>query len=216
MKLPTMPNTIFAVLAMVSLVACGGGGAVDDTANGGDENAEAGATSTYRAVVVPEGLTWEDAKQRAEADGGHLVTITSAEENAAVYALIADNPDIWVNVDITAVMEGEEDNIQVSFGPWIGFYQPPGSSEPAGGWTWVTDETADYDNWLSEVAVEDVEPNNFVGSEQFAHFFGRGLDNRADTWNDLANDPETAFAEAGIEIRGDIHNPRGYIVEMEP
>lgn len=77
MKLLAMPNTIFGAAAML-LVACGGGG---------DENANAGASSTYRAVVVPEGLTWEEAKQRAEADGGHLVTITSEEENTAVHAL---------------------------------------------------------------------------------------------------------------------------------
>ena len=206
MKLLAMPNTIFGAAAML-LVACGGGG---------DENANAGASSTYRAVVVPEGLTWEEAKQRAEADGGHLVTITSEEENTAVHALVADNPDIWVNLDVTVVVEGEENAIQVTLGPWIGFYQPPGSTEPAGGWTWVTDETASYDNWLNEVVVEAVEPNDFGGVEHVAHFFGQGLDNRADTWNDVPNDILADFAETSIEMRGDLARPRGYIVEIEP
>jgi len=215
MRVLTLLSTILVAVAIVSLVACGGGGAVDDTANGGDENAQASAGSTYQAVVVPEGLTWEDAKQRAEADGGHLVTIASEEENAAVYALIADKPDIWVNLDVTMVVEGEENAVQVSLGPWIGFYQPPGSTEPVGGWTWVTGESADYNNWLSEGVIGGMEPNDVGGIEHFAHFFGQGLDNTAGTWNDMPNDVED-FTEASIEVRGDVHNPRGYIVEMEP
>ncbi len=216
MRVQTALNTIFVAVATVSLIACGGGGTGDDTANGVEEGAPASGASTYQAVVVPEGITWEEAKQRAEASGGHLVVISSAEENAAVHGLIADNPEIWVNLDATMVMEGEENPVQVSLGPWIGLYQLPGSSEPAEGWTWVTGETTDYNNWLSDVVVEDVEPNNLGDVEHFAHFFGQGLDNRADTWNDMANDVVVDFAAAGIEVQGELHSPRGYIVEIEP
>ena len=56
--------------------------------------------------------------------GGYLATITSAEENAFVFALIRDNPALWAHRP-----SGN------SFGPWIGGYQPAGSSEPADGWT---------------------------------------------------------------------------------
>ncbi|MEJ2152141.1 MAG: lectin-like protein [Gemmatimonadota bacterium] len=216
MRVQTTLSTIFVAVTTVSLIACGGGGAGDDMANGVEEDAQASAASTYQAVVVPEGITWEEAKQRAEASGGHLVVVSSAEENAAVHGLIADNPEIWVNIDATMIMEGEENPIQVSLGPWIGLYQPPGSSEPAGGWTWVTGETTDYDNWLSDVVLEGSEPNNLGGVEHFAHFFGQGLDNRADTWNDAANDVAVEFTAAGIEVQGELHNPRGYIIEMEP
>jgi hypothetical protein len=34
-----------------------------------------------------------------------------------------------------------------NLGPALGGYQPPGSSEPDGGWTWVTGEAWDYTNW---------------------------------------------------------------------
>jgi len=202
-------------LATVALVACGGGDAARNAQTGGADAAAVGHSERYRAVVVPEGLSWEDAKARAEADGGHLATITSAEENALVYALIAENPDIWVNIDGTAMVDRKENTIQVSVGPWIGLYQERGASEPAGGWSWVTGETSDYTNWLSGATAVTAEPNNLGGIEHYGHFFAAGLDTRADTWNDMPNDPVTDFAQAGIEITGEVHAPRGYIVEFE-
>lgn len=167
----------------------------------------------YRAVVVPEGLTWLEAKERAEAAGGHLVTIGSAEENEQVHALIADNPDIWFNLDVTAVIDGEERALQVTSGPWIGLYQPQGSPEPDGGWVWVTGDVVEYANWsMGEIE----EPNDLGGVEHYGHFFGQGLDNRAAGWNDASNDvSHDLVAVGGIEIVGEVQNPRGYIVEFD-
>lgn len=205
--------TILFPLGMVALVACG---AEQDQASRADADAAAPSEADrYRAVVVPEGLTWEEAKQRAEADGGHLVTITSAEENTLVYGLIAENPDIWVNVDVGVMSDGEESPLQVSLGPWIGLYQPPGSPEPAGGWTWVTGEAMEYSNWSMESGVDEPEPNDMGGVENFGHFFGTGLDNRANGWNDMPNDPWAEFAEAEVEFVGGVQSPRGYVVEFE-
>jgi len=199
-------GTVLFLVGLVALVACGGG---QDQASPADADASAGDEGErYRAVVVPEGITREEANRRAEADGGHLVTITSAEENALVFELIAENPDIWASADITFMSEGEETLVQLSLGPWIGYYQPPGSPEPAGGWAWVTGETSDYSNWLNQGLV-DAEPNDAGGGENFGHFFSRELDTRADTWNDLPNNPASYFAE------DDFENPRGYIVEFE-
>ncbi len=193
-------------MGVVGLAACGG----QEEARRAEAGGEA---ERYRAVVVPGGLSWEEAKRRAEADGGHLVTISSAAENALVYGLIAENNDIWVNVDVTVV--GEEDPIQVSIGPWIGLYQPPGSAEPDGGWTWVTGEAMSYGNWSKQPDVEESEPNDMGGVEHFGHFFGTGLNNWANTWNDMPNDAPVDFAEAGVEFVGDVQGPRGYIVEFE-
>ena len=213
MRVMRILSTIIFPAAMVGLGACGGG---QDQASGADADAAAaGEAERYRVVAVPDGLTWEDAKQRAEADGGHLVTITSSEENATVYALIAENPDIWVNVDGAVTVDGEENPIQVSLGPWIGLYQEGGAPEPAGGWIWVTQETSDYTNWLTQTVVEAVEPNDMGGVEHYGHFFAEGLDARADTWNDMPNDPVTDFAAAGVEFTGELQSPRGYIVEFE-
>ena len=205
--------TLFGVAAVT--VACGGQQDQADEAQDYAEEAVDAApmgAERYRAVVVPEGITWEEARARAEADGGHLVTIGSAEENAIVHALIADNPDIWLNLDLTSVTDGEEGSIQVTSGPWIGLYQPEGSEEPDGGWTWVTGEAAEYTNW----SVGDLmEPNDLAGVEHYGHYFGQGLDNPADGWNDSANDVASDLSPAGVEIMGEVGNPRGYIVEFE-
>lgn len=203
-------GTLSIPLAIVAL-ACGGEQA--DQANRADEETAAG-DQRYRAVVVPAGITWEEAKQRAEADGGHLVTITSAEENELVYALIADDPELWTNVDVALMSDGEETPIQVTIGPWIGLYQPSGSPEPAGGWAWVTGEPVDYTNWSMQPNADDPEPNNMGGVEHFGHFFGPGLDNRANGWNDMPNSPED-FADGGLEFAGEVQSPRGYVVEFE-
>jgi len=215
MRVMRMLSVALLPAGLVALAGCGG----YERAPRADEAAAAaaagGASERYRAVVVPDGLTWEDAKVRAEADGGHLAAITSAEENALVYALIAENPDIWVNLDVTAMADGEANPIQVSIGPWIGLYQTDGAPEPAGGWSWVTGEASAYTNWLSGTTAATAEPNNMGGIEHYGHFFAEGLDARGNTWNDMPNDPVTDFAQAGVEFTGEVRAPRGYIVEFE-
>jgi hypothetical protein len=211
MRVTKLFGTLLIPTAVVAL-ACGG--AQDQASRADEEVAAGGEGERYEAVVVPEGLTWEEAKQRAEADGGHLVTITSAEEDALVYALIADNPDLWTNVDVAVMSDGEESPIQVTLGPWIGLYQQSGSEEPTGGWTWVTGEPVSYTNWFVQADGSQPEPNNMGGVEHFGHFFGQGLDNRADAWNDMPNSP-LDFAESGVEFVGEVAAPHGYVVEFE-
>jgi len=75
-------------------------------------------------------VDWLSAKNSAESTlyqgkFGHLVTITSVEEN------------LW----ITNYISTEE--------IWIGGYQKDGSQEPGGGWAWVTGEEWNYSNWSS-------------------------------------------------------------------
>jgi len=41
-------------------------------------------------MIVPEGITWVDANNLAEQNGGHLATITSQNENDFVFSLIND------------------------------------------------------------------------------------------------------------------------------
>jgi hypothetical protein len=99
-------GTLLAPVAIGALVASGDGQSQAsrtdaDTTTGGEEVGS--ESERYRAVLVPESLTWEEAKRLAEADGGHLVSITSAQENALVLDLIAENPGIWVNVDINVM-----------------------------------------------------------------------------------------------------------------
>ena len=70
---------------------------------------------------IDQGMTWSEAKEFCESLGGHLVTITSAEEQAEVESLIKDAP-------------------QKQY--WIGGYND-------GGWKWVTGERWNYTHWAS-------------------------------------------------------------------
>lgn len=93
----------------------------------------------YMAVAVPEGITWMEANERAVAAGGHLVTITSEEENVFVNGLV-DQWCYWNRPQGWKV---------TTLGPWIGGLQVPGSREPNEGWAWVTGEPFDFANWGS-------------------------------------------------------------------
>lgn len=79
----------------------------------------------------------------------YLATITSEQESEFVFSLI-DNPLYWKNEQ-----HPEEPHSRL-VGPWLGGYQPPGSSEPLGSWAWVTGESFKYSNWQSD------QPNNFL------------------------------------------------------
>jgi len=147
---------------------------------------------SYEVVLEPSGITWEAARDAAIAKGGYLATLTSADENTFVHGLVASNPWYWVT-------DGTAPN-QSTAGPWLGLYQPPGSDEPAGGWTWVTGEPFVYTNW------EVNRPNNLEGIENYGHFFGVGLYNRAATWNDLPNESSDLVTIVAT-------NPVTYIVE---
>lgn len=116
----------------------------------------------YRVIRTPGLITWEAAEAGAAAQGDHLATITSAEENAFVYSLISD-PTNW---------NGE-------FGPVIGGYQPNGAAEPASGWVWITGEPWSYVNWGN------TQPDNGNGiPESKLHFWGGFGGGPSPRWND--------------------------------
>jgi beta-lactamase regulating signal transducer with metallopeptidase domain/protocatechuate 3,4-dioxygenase beta subunit len=114
----------------------------------------------YWVVRVPEGLTWDEANAAAQARGGYLATITSAEENAFVFALMQD----------AAYWNGPR-------GPWIGGYQTPGSGLREG-WHWVTGEPFVYSPWSPG------QPNDAGGADETRLEYGWGATTPTDTWND--------------------------------
>lgn len=128
-------------------------------------SSQGGNDHFYNAVLVPGGLTWDQAQQGAASMGGYLATLTSQPENAFVFNLV-DAPAFWVS-------SGGHDH-----GPWLGGMQPPGSQEPDGGWEWVSGEPWDYTNWAAG------DPNNFGGNQDRLIFFSWDL-SRAATWDDL-------------------------------
>ncbi len=125
---------------------------------------------------VRSAMNWAAANAAATASSyngvqGHLATITSASEN-----LFITNAFGGTTIDML----------------WIGGYQPAGSPEPAGGWSWVTGESFVYDNWFPPS-----EPNNLGDQDRimFAHLV---LDD-GKAWDDF--------------IGG--NNGAGYVVEYD-
>ena len=107
-------------------------------------------------------INWTNAKALTESlffndYQGHLATITSALEN------------LW----LTDIFGESELHYH-----WLGGYQPPGSSEPDGGWSWVTGEEWNYDNWWY------YEPNDIDTIENVL-IFDHGITTDGKSWNDL-------------------------------
>lgn len=124
----------------------------------------------YSAVLVgTNGIHFNQASNAAVSLGGHLVAITSEAENSFVLNLIT-NPAFWF---IDGANNGE--------GPWIGGWQPAGSSEPGGNWQWVTGEPWAYTRWAGG------EPNNSGGAEDRTCFFAPGT-LMGTVWNDVGHD----------------------------
>jgi hypothetical protein len=80
--------------------------------------------------IVLSGYTWQEAQDYGISLGGHLVTLTSAEENAWVSALSANQGNGYFHIG------GFQDT------------SSPYYSEPLGGWRWVTNEPWEFTNWF--------------------------------------------------------------------
>ncbi|MGI0483228.1 clostripain-related cysteine peptidase [Geminocystis sp. CENA526] len=104
--------------------------------------------NSYAYIYSPSGITWEDARlQTGNIDyngvNGHLVTVTSEEENEFIYSNILPIAQFY---DYS--------------GPWIGATD----QETEGVWQWVTGETWNYISW----AVG--QPDNYNGTDNFAYY----------------------------------------------
>jgi len=99
-------------------------------------------------------FTWYEAKDLAGSLSclgiqGHLATITSAEEN------------LWITNNLGGLPALD--------GRWLGGYQLPGSSEPDGGWTWITDEPWDYTCWRSGEPGDQFDGEDFLSIHSYLH-----------------------------------------------
>ncbi|HAV62349.1 MAG TPA: hypothetical protein DCY13_08305, partial [Verrucomicrobiales bacterium] len=145
--------------------------------------AQGGNGHYYEVVAVPTGINWWEARLQAAERGGHLATATNAAENTFIHGLAAARTNAWY-------VDGSN-NTQ---GPWLGGYQVAGSTEPAGGWGWLTGEPFTVTQWAAN------QPGNSGNNEGALQFFGVGPNNLAATWNDL------------YELNGSV---RGYVVEID-
>lgn len=135
----------------------------------------AGNGHWYEVFSVPpeSSINWLDAKQLAIDKGGYLATITSEAENDFVFSLVVGTSEFWWN-----------SGPSYSGGVALGGYQTPGSTEPAGGWRWVTDdEPFDYTNWCSG------QPDDAGGTqENYLAFYDFDK-----CWNDARNDSQIGY-----------------------
>ena len=130
--------------------------------------ANGGNGHTYQAVRVSEGISWTAAQSLAETAGGTLATIQNETENTLIWNIMKSDATLWSSGGYQ--------------GCWLGGYQLPGSSEPLGGWTWVTGETWSYSAWGAG------EPNNAAGYEHVLNLmdFSGGYGNSGNVgWNDM-------------------------------
>jgi hypothetical protein len=115
---------------------------------------------------------WTESRDIASMLGGHLVTITSAEENMFIYNNLRQPDDDW--------------------GPWIGLY----NTGTPGSFAWVTGEPVMFTNWNIG------EPNNQGGSatmiaEPYVHILGYDV---LDRWNDIRDRDQSFIAEFDAPI----------------
>jgi hypothetical protein len=111
--------------------------------------------------------SWAQARDWAIGEGGHLVTITSAEENAFLVENFGDD-----------VNNG---------GAFIGLFQTADSANVGAGWQWVTGEPFVFTNWNGG------EPNDVDGAENNAENFGHFFPGSGGKWNDLPDPAASAL-----------------------
>lgn len=90
------------------------------------------AGNGHRYQFVPGAFNWNEADANARSLGGHLATLTSAEENH------------WVWTQFSPYMPSMDKRALPERGWWIG-----GLTTEASGWQWVTGEPFEYANWSS-------------------------------------------------------------------
>jgi hypothetical protein len=131
----------------------------------------------YTATSAP-GIAWADAAAAAVQRGGFLVTLTSPQENAFVVTSFNNASPRY---------------------PWIGLKQSPDAVEPAGGWTWVTDESFGWSNWSPS------EPNGDPGfdADQANVWLVSEPGRPLGTWNDWHTGGPDGFV---VEWSADCNN----------
>lgn len=134
----------------------------------------------YVGVLVYRGASWDLGGQTARRAGGHLATISDAEENKFVVDFFSSETGFL-----------SKDPMGNLHGPFIGLYQLPNSREPKGGWGWVTGEPLTYTNWSSG------NPDDYSGRQAYGGFFAIGKKGKANGplayWDDTGGGSGTGY-----------------------
>ncbi|MCD7773994.1 MAG: leucine-rich repeat protein [Clostridiales bacterium] len=129
--------------------------------------AEASEFNGNYYLVYDSYITWEEAKANCEALGGHLVTITSEEENTFVTSLISSyssSLDFWIGIT-------DKDN--------------------EGNWsTWITGETVTYTNWGSGEPDSSEQDYGIIANGSRT---GSGYSISKGQWDNIRNNQKTTY-----------------------
>ncbi|MDC7223183.1 MAG: hypothetical protein PQJ60_05535, partial [Spirochaetales bacterium] len=162
----------------------------------------------FEAVYVSTGnLNWYQTAYLAQEAGGYLASITSEEENSFVFELVNDEKYF-------SFFDADGPHYGIGIGPFLGGYQPEGSIEPAGGWSWLSGEKWDYTNWAQNLddGVTDkdprnnTQPNNSAGGQPIMGFGEMNIP--VATWGDYTDSVGT-YGTRGPTKR------YGFIIEYE-
>jgi len=126
------------------------------------------------SLIGVNSLSWGQAKADAEARGGHLATITSAEEWTRIYQIVGDQTF---------------DNVARAF---LGGRQISKANEPAGGWEWITGEPWAYTNF----ATAQSQPDNRGNLEDYLEILGK-REPSPFFWNDHYQNTDHYLLEFG-------------------
>jgi hypothetical protein len=125
--------------------------------------------SSQYIFTITGPITWETAKAAAVARGGQLASVNDSAEDDFFRAVLNDYDRLW----------GPEPKQEARNGPWLGLFQPEGSPEPSGGWTWLDGTSLTFEGWHS------TQPDNFIG-DRYGHYWNyQGQIG----WSDHINDP---------------------------
>ena len=121
----------------------------------------------HRYEIIEKTLTWKEAKAYCEKLGGHLVTITSKEEQEYIEKLIS-----------------KYNNEKARF--WMGATD----EEKEGVWKWITGEEFSYTNWGEK------EPDSFFSSQNYMLMHGYELETygiKFGQWDDVSNTDKATY-----------------------
>jgi hypothetical protein len=179
----------------------GGGGAITDASSTRDSslaNLPDGAIvwsgNGHGYLFVPKvGITWDEASAESQDAGGHLVTLSSAEENDFVFREV-----LGANLD--ASFHPADNTYGLHFwGPWLGAERIPdsGGADARYAWTWTdAAEPFTYADWFLPS-----EPSDQSGVSETRAFY-------------YSHDAAPTGAWADIEPTG-TGVVSGYVVEFE-
>lgn len=138
----------------------------------------AAAFGNHRYAFFKDRATWFWAKARCEEMGGHLVAISTKEENDFIASLLPKERDYETYY-------------------WIGVADESRKRS----WRWITGEGCEYQNWRLG------EPNNAGGNEDYVAMTSSPANTLHGTWNDLEGPHRTHDIVVGFICEWDAPQP---------